>query len=118
MKITQGSSRIVFIFENYVLKIPSFKQYDHFLLGLLGNLRERKMSGRHPDLAKVCWCFPLGLCLCMERAYPIFVDDWGKFKDELEVRYQDDEMKDFMLQDTKPSNWGIIRARRVKIDYG
>ena len=103
-----------------MIKIPNlFVQYDHFLYGLLANLKEKNMSGKHKDLAKVFYCNNLGIFLIMEKAEVVSNDiDIGEFCDLLTDKYKDDKLKEFMLSDWKPSNWGYIRGRLVKIDYG
>jgi len=123
VKITDGITRTVFIFNKFVIKIPTFKQYNLFLRGLLANLNEKSFSGIHSDLARVYWCCGLGFLLIMERAEVIDNDGgkWGScwhFIKMLEEKYKDDKLKSFLLSDCKPSNWGLIGDRLVKIDYG
>ena len=121
MKVKLGATRKVFIFKNFVVKVPNAHEYRLFLNGILGNLQEKAFSkmGRY-DLAKVKFCDILGLVLIMERAQMVDVEnvDYENFKDKLEEIYKDDDMKEFMLSDAKPSNWGYIKERLVKIDYG
>jgi hypothetical protein len=73
-----------------------------------------------PDLAKVKYCGKLGLILIMERAKELDYKNmnWEKFKEEVYEKYKFDTLSDFMLGDSKPSNWGYIDSRLVKIDYG
>lgn len=118
MKIELGATRRVFVFNKFVIKIPNTQQYDLFLSGILANLQEKLWTGSHPDLAKVHWCGFLGLVLIMEKTVPLWRDDWEVFTAELEDKYKDDELKDFMLSDCKPSNWGYVGDHLVKIDYG
>ncbi len=123
MKMDLGATRRVFIFKNFVVKIPNTQEYKLFICGILANLQEKLWSGCHPDLAKVLWCSPLGLVLIMERAITLSTDelrefDWLKFKEDLEEKYKDDDLGEFMLSDTKPDNWGYVGDRLVKIDYG
>jgi hypothetical protein len=124
MRIELGVTRRVFIFNKFVVKIPSTKEYKLFLNGILANLQEKQRSGQHPDLASVLWCDPLGLFLFMEKAdavgYPGWFEDemWGPFQEMLAEKYKDDDLKEFLLSDPKPSNWGYIGDKLVKIDYG
>jgi hypothetical protein len=119
--IKEGSTRIVFIFKNCVLKIPNFKvQYNHFLLGLLANISEGERSKEliNADVAKVKYYNKLGLFLIMERAYPVDKNiDWLRFKETIENKYKNHELGWFMLEDAKPYNWGYINGNLVKIDY-
>lgn len=121
MKIKRGSTRLVFIFNKIVIKIPNNQEYRLFLNGILSNLREKRFSsmGRN-DLAKVKFCDNLGLFLVMEKAQELDIDnmDWLEFEEHLRERYKDDNLKDFILPDSKPSNWGYIGNNLVKIDYG
>lgn len=121
MKIKRGSTRLVFIFKKIVIKIPNNQEYRLFLKGMSANLREKSFSkiGRG-DLCKVRFCDKLGLFLIMERAQELDVKDidWLKFREQLEERYKNDDLKDFLLSDSKPSNWGYINNNLVKIDYG
>ena len=118
-KIERGATRIVFIFKTFVIKIPSFKQYNLFLHGLLANLQENLWTGQHPDLAKVHFCGKLGFFLVMEKAEVLSNHvDWGETLDGLREKYKDDELSEFMLSDFKPSNWGYVNCMLKKIDYG
>jgi len=118
-QIERGATRIVFVFKKFVLKIPTFKQYDLFLNGLLANLQEKLWSGNHPDLARVSFCGKLGFVLIMERAEVLGNDtNWLDTMEVLEEKYKDDELVEFLLSDFKPSNWGYINGQLKKIDYG
>lgn len=118
-KIERGATRIVFVFNKFVIKIPSFKQYNLFLNGLLANLQEKLWTGHHPDLAKVYFCGKLGFFLFMEKAEVLSNDvNWEKTMERLGEKYKDDELSEFMMSDFKPSNWGFINGELKKIDYG
>lgn len=131
MIIRRGATRIVFIFKRVVVKVPNNQEYKLFLHGILANLQEKSFSRgcNRDDLAKVKFCSHLGFFLVMEKAEVIKLeelwetdwedaDSWEQFSDYLHELYKDDEMKEFMLSDPKPSNWGYINGRLVKIDYG
>ena len=119
MKISKGATRNVLIFKQFVIKIPTIKEYRLFLKGILANLQEKKWSGHHIDLAKVLFCSKFGLFLIMERADVISNNiDWASFQLMIKSKYQYDNLQDFLLSDLKPSNWGYIRDHLVKIDYG
>lgn len=100
--------------------MPTNKEYRLFLHGILSNLQEKKWSGKHFDLAKVLFCDKLGLFLIMQRA-EILDNSYNTsiyLQYELERKYKYDELKDFLMSDCKPSNWGYIKCHLVKIDYG
>lgn len=44
--------------------------------------------------------------------------DWLGMLSNLEGRYINDPQVEFLLSDFKPSNWGILNGKIVKIDYG
>src|SRR5665647_112728 len=113
LKIKLGSTRRVFIFKTFVIKIPNTKEYRLFLYGLLANTQEKVFSSlKRCDLAKVKFCDKLGLILIMEKTEEIEENiDWLKFKEDLEEKYKNDNMKEFMLSDAKPTNWGYIGNR-------
>lgn len=86
---------------------------------MLSNLQENKWNGKHKDLAKVLFCDKLGLILVMEKATVIRnTVNWNCFKCYIERKYKNDNLRNFMISDCKPSNWGFIGKRLVKIDYG
>lgn len=119
MNIKHGATRTVYIFKNVVIKIPTTKEYRLFLRGLLANIQEGTFSKTHKDLANVLYHNKLGLFLIMERADVISNNiDWKDFENVLIEKYKDDPMKEFLLSDFKPSNWGYVKKNLVKIDYG
>lgn len=117
MKITSGVTRIVFIFDRFVIKIPNFTcQWNHFLLGLLANINEDK-AWKNAEfhfngdvshlLCPVIWYSWGGWVLVMEKA--IVCDN------NEEIDYKIWENNHFW--DNKPSNFGYYKGRLVKIDY-
>lgn len=120
MKIEKGCTRTVFVFKNYVIKIPTFLSYSLFLNGLLANMQEGEFSKiERDDLGKVYYYNKFGLFLIMKKYY--IVDNncnAEKLLSFLEDKYKDDDMRSFMLRDFKPSNWGVYKNKFVKIDYG
>lgn len=121
MRIKRGATRIVFIFKQFVIKIPNIQEYRLFLNGLLANLQEKEFSKMNrSDLCHVKFCTKFGLILIMNKAEELDIKniDWLIFKEQLESKYENDQMKEFILSDSKPSNWGYINNKLVKIDYG
>ena len=121
MKTKIGATRIVFIFNKIVIKIPNIKEYRLFLHGILANMQEYTFYKRskREDLAKVYFISPLGLFIIMRKA-KVFCNKVNhlNFLNMIEDKYKNDVMKDFMLSDCKVTNWGIINKKLVKIDYG
>ena len=116
----QGSTRVVFVFKKIVIKIPSFVEYKLFLYGLLANVQEytfSKMNRR--DLGKVYFVSRFGLINIMKKYKVLDWNDWEYRKQEIVRIYEKDDMKEFMLSDLKPQNWGIDEyGEYVKIDFG
>lgn len=70
MVISKGMGRIALAIGEIVIKLPSFHNGQlYFIHGLLGNLNESERWNlhRHPQLAQVYHCGPLGLWLVMKR---------------------------------------------------
>lgn len=117
----QGTTRIVFVFSNKVLKIPTFKSWSLFLHGLLSNINEGEVYNNinRNDLAKVYYYNKLGLFLIMERVSICSNEEALDLLETLEEIYQNDTLKDFIMDDYKTSNWGRRQdGTLVKIDYG
>jgi hypothetical protein len=117
----QGTTRIVFVFSNKVLKIPTFKSWSLFLHGLLSNINEGEVYNNinRNDLAKVYYYNKLGLFLIMERVSICSNEEALDLLETLEEIYQNDTLKDFIMDDYKTSNWGRRQdGTLVKVDYG
>ena len=117
----QGTTRIVFVFSNKVLKIPTFKSWSLFLHGLLSNINEGEVYNNinRNDLAKVYYYNKLGLFLIMERVSICSNEEALNLLETLEEIYQNDTLKDFIMDDYKTSNWGRRQdGTLVKVDYG
>lgn len=110
MKIVRhGITRTVFVLNNIVIKIPSFRyDYKFFLEGLLANLNENRMwqNSKSQLLCPVLFCSWFAFFLIMKRA--------DVCDESLVINY--DLYKDFG-KDDKTDNYGILNGRIVKIDY-
>lgn len=117
--INKGSTRIVFIFKKFVIKIPSLYSWENFLNGLLANIQERKFAtlGRE-DLAPIYLSSRLGLFVVMKRARKITEYSEDELWNILNKTYSGSDIYDFMLSDYKITNYGMINNKIVKIDYG
>lgn len=117
----QGMTRIVFVFSNKVLKVPTFKSWSLFLHGLLSNINEGEVynNTNRNDLAKVYYYNKLGLFLIMERVSICSNEEALDLLETLEEIYQNDTLRDFIMDDYKTSNWGRRQdGTLVKVDYG
>ena len=120
MKINlKGSTRIVFMFNKVVVKMPTLKSWRLFLNGLLANLQERQFSKiNNKNLARVLFSDPIGLVIVMERLKE--VRHCGLFFVEVQkICCESDLHLDFWLSDCKPENYGYNnRGQLVKLDFG
>jgi hypothetical protein len=112
----KGVTRLVFVFDNFVIKIPNFSvQHSHFLAGCYANFKERcywkSWKGYPPLQDRVvptlfCSCF--GLFQIQARAAILNND----------ASLNDHEIEYFSFTtDTKPSNFGYYKNRLVCVDY-
>jgi len=119
VKICGGATRLVLVFKSFVVKVPTFLSWRLFLHGLLANMQEELFSGVNDCLCPVIWADIFGFVLIMKRAYviPNRINHLN-FCNYLEAKYKNNNMREFILSDSKPSNWGILKGNLVKIDYG
>lgn len=119
IKIRKGATRSVFVFSNFVIKVPTFLSWRLFLNGLLANIQEELFSGVDDCLCPVMYSDIFGFVLIMKRAcvIPNRINHLN-FCNYLEAKYKNNNMSELILSDSKPSNWGILEGKLVKIDYG
>jgi len=119
IKLYKGATRTVLVFKQIVIKIPTFLSWRLFLNGLLANMQEKLFSGVDDCLCPVVYANNFGFVLMMKKAsiIPLRVNH-SAFCSYLENRYKNNNMKEFILSDLKPSNWGILEGKLVKVDYG
>ena len=111
-KHIRGGSREVFLFRNYVVKIPSFENWNCFLRGLLANMIEvTQGKADSPDYCPVLRWLPFGLGLVMKRAEPLPDDMWP-------VVVENGHKWDHGCVEFKPDSFGILDGRPVAIDFG
>lgn len=121
MQIKKGITRIVFIFDKIVIKIPNFHTWKQMLNGFLANMNEREFNKiNHIGLAKVYFSSIYGFFLIMEKADEIIDIDEYKFRVIINKKYKFDELSDFILSDLKKDNFGYRKNTKtiIKIDYG
>lgn len=129
MKLNRkGVTRIVLEFKNIVVKIPNFSyQWDHFLLGLIANIRESrtyKYNKNSELLCPVLWCSWGGWVLIMKKAdvekhiKEVNADSTLEDDPNLELRLRYSKWIDAGFGgDDKCDNYGYIGEKLVKIDY-
>lgn len=115
LEIKQGITRIVFIFKNYVIKIPNYRYgYQYILKGLLANLQEKNLwnfhKGKTDKLCPVLYCSPFCLFLIMPKAEKVGEVEITK---EVAKNY----FKDYPL-DYGKRNFGLYNGKIILLDYG
>lgn len=116
MKITKGTTRIVFMFSKIVIKIPNFTySHQNFLKGCLANYNERWFCLKFKGLKEFeesvipsLFCSAFGLILIQKRAKPLPCHLGAETLDTFKS----------VCKDIKPNNFGLFRGRIVCIDYG
>lgn len=114
-----GVTRIVFLFETVVIKIPKPRIWNHFLRGIIANINERDTyrysSGKYEKgqsylLCPVIWCSWGGWVLVMKKAKQLTEKEFSEhsFGEHLQWYRGDDTI----------SNYGMLEGKIVKIDYG
>ncbi len=137
MKIIRGCHRVVFVFNNIVIKIPNFYySFEHFLNGMLANMKEGRIwyqCKESNDIELICpviWYSWGGWVLIMAKA------DVCKWNNEIRLMPAIENPSDFMSVkennnklykkwidagfggDDKADNYGYFNGNLVKIDYG
>lgn len=76
----RGVTREVFLIGAFAIKLPSFRGWRFFLMGLLANLQEREFAKTGwPELCPVLWMAPGGFLSIMPRCQPLTFEDWVGF---------------------------------------
>ena len=135
MQIKMGSSRLVVIFKNFVIKIPKFWRISRFALGVVENLTERywycadntvkTMDINKYPLAPILYASSNGLIMVMQRAdvvteksYKDMIPfDQARFVRDMEQLESWVKGFDFR-HDLRMGNVGYIGSKLVMVDYG
>lgn len=114
----KGCTRIVLIFKNFVVKLPSMYCFESFLEGILSNIREYKFKDSPADFNLAPILFRLTpLILVMKKCEPVV--DIDKYFNDLDKLCKDGGLPtNFYLSDAKPENYGYMKGKLLKIDYG
>jgi hypothetical protein len=116
MKIAKtGVTRTVFIFKNFVVKIPNTRHSWHnFICGINANINENnswKYNSFYPEkislLCPIIWASWGGWIVIMKRAEVC--------PNETDINYDIWQRNGFW--DNKPENFGWYKGKLVKIDY-
>ena len=111
----KGCTRIVFIFDKFVIKLPNIVFYRLFLCGLLANMQEAQFGRSNLEgFCPVLFAFPGGWFLVAKRATEMTVEQFLNF-----------DAKAFCERDTyyipaehKACSFGYLNGKVVAIDYG
>lgn len=135
MHIKVGSSRIVFVFKNVVVKVPKFWRLSRFGLGIVENLQERhwycsdntvhKMDVDLYPLAPIHYASQNGLIVVMQRA-TVITEALYESSHEISRRRLDNELAKLQewakglnfRHDVRWDNVGWIGDKFVIVDYG
>lgn len=107
----KGVTRLVFIFKDFVVKIPNFTcQWNHFLSGLIGNMEEFKTwkYNKSELLCPILWASWGGWILIMKRVEVCTYEDEIDYTPWVTAGFGGDD---------KPDNYGYLDNKLVKIDY-
>lgn len=117
----KGVTRIVIELKTVVVKIPNFTcQWNHFLLGVIGNIQESQTwkwnsglyeKGTSHLLCPVLWCSWGGWILVMQKAKTLSRQDWENMQE-----YTTEHRKHYGGDDNM-ANYGILNGKLVKLDY-
>ena len=115
MKLKKGTTRYVILFENFVIKIPSFYSWKNFLLGIVANLQEVTFwnAFKHEKLCPIILNIN-GFIIIMPKAKELTFEEFKTFN-----------YNEFIDIDTwkipvenKLNSFGKIKNKIVAVDYG
>lgn len=117
MKIDRtGCTRIVFVCNRFVVKVPNFLDgWRLFLCGLLANMQERTFSATEWDeLCPVLWSTPGGWLVVMQRARVMTREEFMEFDFDSFI-----SKPDYVIPvEAKSNSFGYLNNKVVAIDYG
>ena len=114
MVIKYGSTRTVFLIGKYAFKVPSFKQWNLFLWGLLANRQEKLFSGVFDGLCPVLLYVPGGFLVVMPRCTSL---DYTTFIETgTDVWLKERGLEN--ICEGKLDCFGVLEGNLVVVDYG
>ena len=117
ISIKYGTTRIVFIVRDYAIKIPNFKIWKLFLLGLLGNMQEVTFTSlRSNKLCPVIFNIPGGFMNIMPKVKELSREEFFNFNYEQFCENDDAYIKNIV--ENKLDSFGWYKGSIVAIDYG
>jgi len=111
----KGASRIVFVFDNCVVKIPNIRRWKLFLCGLLANMQETKFGTSELEgFCPVLFGFPGGWFVVARRAIEMTKEEFANFDPHSFC-----ERGEYGIPaEHKASSFGYLDGEVVAIDYG
>jgi hypothetical protein len=110
------STRLVFIFRTFVIKIPLSRR------GYLQGINEKLIWDKYKDIASLAelkWMH-LGI-VCQVKCKPLYTKHPLKFMSLNKVSEAKSLMKEFNFDNCdlyNPDNWGVYNNKVVLLDYG
>lgn len=113
VQIKKGATRVVFIFNRFVIKFPRLCKYRNFLQGLLANEQENYWYNNSPEDIKIKLCpvlfhFPFSFFIIMPTC---------NLYSELTFEEYTSEFNNIPVEFKKDS-FGMYKGKVVAIDYG
>jgi hypothetical protein len=117
VSLKRGAMRLVFLTKRYVLKVPRASALSD---GLRANRTERQTwkTTRHENLCPIIWGDACGFFVVMIRARCLTDKEFGEFLMQDALIESNPFASDHGGGDFKQSNFGVLKGRIVKIDYG
>lgn len=118
MKINrQGTTRIVFVFNQFVVKIPNILDgWELFIYGLLANMQESRFGKlAWHDLCPVLWAFPGGWFIVMPKARMLTREEYFAFDVD---GFLEEGRFGPLPAEKKMNSFGHYDGRIVAVDYG
>ena len=127
MIVKYGVTRVVFVFDKFVVKIPNFTaQHSHFLHGCYGNWQERVTTKQWRKMKYWDDCdFSKGINLSKMICPAVFCSWFGLFQimlkcetlNRLPTKAEERRFKAAGFEDVKKDNMGMFEGRIVMLDY-
>lgn len=135
MKIKSGFGRIVFVFDDFVVKIPKITRISTFAFGVMENLKERYWycadgmvytNNKSPEwLCPLIWASSTGLVNIMKKADVLTQEDYDNAPKAVQIMFDakldelQNELKPYRMDsDIRYDNVGFYNGNLVTVDYG
>lgn len=126
-KLRHGTTRTCLLWGNLCFKFPAFSSWEHFLLGILGNLKEKQFEVCLREIVPPIYFSLKGLVNITARAHVQSCDennpDRFKYLHEYQSMIKGTEFNDIRgvlenLVELKIDSIGFWNGKIVVVDYG